>query len=139
MKPRAKTIIERHGFLDRDREKPTHDEIQIWAYRNICAILREVFPEHKIPEQVPLAFEYAIMDKNYVVGFVDLFSPNFNFGIEVKTEIPSIGDLLRQIHFYKQYQCTAAWIVISPDDRYAHLLKDQGIKFFKYKSPGELF
>lgn len=139
MKPRAKTIIERHGFLDKDREKPTHDQIQIWTYRNIREVLQAVFPEHKIPEDIPLTLEYAIMDKSYVVGFVDLFCCHFNFGIEVKSEIPSVGDLIRQIHFYKQYQCTTKWIVVSPDDRYSRLLNDQGILFFKYKDPEKLF
>lgn len=59
--------------------------------------------------------------------------------VEVKPEIPSLGELLRQIHKYQHYQARAAdslnepptWAVLSPDDRHAEVLAEQGVVFIK--------
>jgi hypothetical protein len=56
-------------------------------------------------------------------------------GVEVKSRIDSIGELLRQIQFYRRFD-RGPWCVVSPDTRYAGLLKDQGIAFVPY--PAEL-
>lgn len=67
-------------------------------------------------------------NKIYIVGFVDVYCKKYAIGIEVKTEIPVIGDLIRQIQFYRKY-LTGSWIVVSPDDRNSNILKEQGIHF----------
>lgn len=68
----------------------------------------EVHPEWKISE-----------GHNHIVCF------------EVKTTIPSLGELIRQVNMYKAYQ-TGRFIVISPDDKFVEPLKSQGIDFYKY-------
>ena len=139
MEPRAKTLIERLGFLDTDRRKFKHDEIQIWVYRNFPSILKQVLPLVQVDDAVPLdlRLEYPIADqtynRNYIVGFVDVYCRRLSVGVEVKTEIPRVGDLIRQIQFYKRYS-TMSWIVVSPDDENAEILKEQGIYFYKYKA-----
>ncbi|MBI3152767.1 MAG: hypothetical protein HYZ21_11580 [Chloroflexi bacterium] len=50
---------------------------------------------------------------------------------EVKTEIPSLGELIRQINTYRNY-VEGKFIVVCPDDRYKELLAEQGIGFVKY-------
>ncbi len=50
---------------------------------------------------------------------------------EVKSVISSLGELIRQIRMYQSYFNTT-YIVVSPDDRFAGTLKEQGIQFIKY-------
>jgi hypothetical protein len=140
MEPKAKTIIEKHGFLDSDRKSPKHDEIQLWVYKNLRTVIKSVFPEVNA-EELDLSktqLEYAISDRNFIVGFVDICCP-YMVAIEVKTSISSVGDLIRQIQFYRNYLSGPRWIVVSPDDRPAAILKEQGIYFYKYQTPGQLF
>jgi hypothetical protein len=137
MEPKAKTIIERHGFRDTDRKDSVHDQIQIWTFKNFRSVLETVFPEQKLPDMLPTPeLEWAVTDRNFIVGFVDIYL--CGIAVEVKSKIPVVGDLIRQINFYRKY-IGAQWLVVSPDDRFVDLLKSQGIKFFKYKNPGELF
>lgn len=136
---KARTIIEKHGFLDPDRKNPKHDEIQLWVYRNFITVIKTVFPQVNI-ENIDcsrLKMEFPISDRNYIVGFADLCLP-FEVAVEVKSTIPSIGDLIRQIQFYRNYMGGPTWIVVSPDDRPAEILREHGIFFYKYRSPGEL-
>jgi hypothetical protein len=135
MEPRAKTLMERLGFMDPDRKRHSHDEIQIWVYRNFKTILKTVFPSLEIDESalLDLKLEYPVTsdNRNFIVGFVDVYSRRLGIGIEVKTEMPTVGDLIRQIQFYRKY-VSGAWIVVSPDDKNSDILREQGINFFKY-------
>lgn len=98
---------------------------------------------------------------NYVVGFADLevvlwyprllsvscpgdysrfpswdcSDENQRVIFEVKTTIPSAGELIRQIRLYQQY-LSGHYIVVSPDDRHADVLRSQGIDFLKYTGSG---
>jgi len=151
MTPQAKTLIEKCGFMDPDRKSTKHDEIQLWCYDHAVEILKSFSsdPESKI-EITSRELERPISHKtnNYhaIVGYVDLFlislvkSKTVCVAIEIKSAIHSCGDLVRQINFYRSYLSRETlWIVVCPDDRFKDVLKDQGIYFFKYRSPGELF
>lgn len=106
-----------------------------------------------------IVWEKPIVSKDYIIGFVDMFcefnSPvlsAYGMGVfsnttdipifeichekkqlafEIKTSIPSLGELIRQIRMYQNYS-RAKFVVISPDDRHAEMLKKQGIIFYKY-------
>jgi hypothetical protein len=137
MEPRAKTLIERLGFSDPDRKKYKHDEIQIWVYQNFRSIIKMVFPLLNVDENEPLEIklEHPVSDngyRNFIVGFVDVYCQKLSIGVEIKSEMPGIGDLIRQIQFYRKY-ITGSWIVVSPDDRNSDILIAQGIYFFKYR------
>lgn len=153
MKPKAKTLIERQGFLDPDRG-PNHDTIQIWVYNNIVSVLKSFSTEDKIFNVTTKKLEYPIVQNGHykvIVGFLDLlvtgnlfdqeekFIKSFAVAIEVKSVIPSIGDLVRQINFYRKFESLTHWIVVSPDDHFAEILKQEGILFYKYKDPNLLF
>jgi hypothetical protein len=130
-----------------------------------------VIPDLVQPEITEKTWEFAISSGNYVIGFLDLFVkveiPGLNLftGIgsyqpkvhidkrnttheilfEVKTSIPSLGELIRQIRFYQEYlpdgkDMRAAvgfadrkYIVVCPDDRFKEPLAQQGIGFLKYE------
>lgn len=104
-------------------------------------------------------WEFPITSGNYVIGFVDLrvnvdrpnlgintkysygrdvenFCVDFThkaFNFEVKTSIPSFGELIRQLRFYQEYDKGASYVVVSPDDACRDLLKAQGFGFLKYE------
>jgi len=105
-------------------------------------------------------WEVPIRNKSYVIGFVDFraiikfpitcvvesLSGNFygsdrykwslhdgeiivNF--EVKSTIPSLGELFRQIQMYKVYDKNP-FVIVCPDDRFRDQIESQGLKFVKY-------
>ena len=97
------------------------------------------------------------MERNFVVVFVDfcvgirkasarldgaertggfapswkMFASRVNLLFEAKTEIPSFGELMRQINFYRAYE-QGPFFVVSPDDRFKSTLASQCIGFVKY-------
>ena len=50
---------------------------------------------------------------------------------EVKTQMPTFGELMRQLRTYGKY-FGGSIAVVAPDDRFAQQLREQGIHFFKY-------
>lgn len=50
---------------------------------------------------------------------------------EVKTSIPSLGELLRQINMYRKYK-RGKFFVVCPDNRFETMLREQGVYFIKY-------
>jgi hypothetical protein len=53
-------------------------------------------------------------------------------GFEVKSSIASLGELIRQIRTYQIKFKGVPFHVVSPDDRFATILEEQGIGFIKY-------
>lgn len=157
MKPKAKTLIERHGFVDPDRKTSAHDEIQIWIFNNAVQVLKSFTSKEKQIQIDYRKLEYPIhqISQNYkaIVGFVDLVvhakvltplgdgscnTKSIRASIEIKNKIDSCGDLIRQINFYRSFeQIDTIWIVVSPDDRFKDVLFEQGIYFYKYLQPGQ--
>ena len=108
---------------------------------------------------VKIQWEYPIVtDKKFTIGFIDMkieiakynlvfYSDDDNHEptwrqrcdtqkticFEVKTSIPSIGELIRQINMYKSYiDSTIAFFVVVPSDEHAKILSSQGIGLVKY-------
>ena len=106
-------------------------------------------------------WEYPIVDRKYggakyVIGFVDLWAsctapelrrwesgewhwgnPTKYFYFEVKSTIPSLGELIRQIRMYQEYietHLSGAFYIVSPDARFKDALRSQGIGFVHYPS-----
>ena len=113
------------------------------------------------------AWEIPVMSGKYIVGFIDLeikcqydkidtfnsdecipgthrcvvkwetFRTSISAFVEVKTSIPSLGELIRQIRMYQEYQ-KGTYVVVSPDARFANALRSQGIEFYHYALGGEV-
>ncbi len=162
---KAKTHLEKLGFSEKDKKDSKHDIIQTWAYNNVEEIVKELVMKNnphpfKIVEN---KWEHQVMhiNGNYkmVVGYIDLMvriQGKFYFSdtkeyedytktvfIEVKTQIPSLGELIRQMRAYEAYQNEynrfTEFLIVSPDDRHKAILKEQGFGFYKYKDPNLLF
>lgn len=135
-------------------------EIEIPSYCNPPAyIVKEAEDKYIFKVGKPI-WEYPIMDKKYCIGFIDLVvayettcvwrentrtylhtEDNFvyhvgttehNLYFEIKSSIPSLGELVRQIRLYQQY-AQGTFIVVCPDARFEKPLASQGIKFVEYK------
>ena len=171
MKPKAKTLIEKMGFVDKDMKNSDHDTIVEWIDENIKELIakfhnidyeknRELIQERNSSNPNMFSehgtWEKVIKSGNYTIGFIDYhigFYPQvyqynkyiheyrYNFYFEAKTAIPSMGELLRQIQFYKTnikhfrdsyYQII---IVSYPNPRAQRIVESQG--FFWIDYPGD--
>jgi hypothetical protein len=52
--------------------------------------------------------------------------------VEAKSILPTIGELMRQINLYRT-AFYGRFVVVAPDDKYAEILAEQGVKFIQYK------
>jgi hypothetical protein len=164
---KAKTHLEKLGFSETDKKKPKHDPIQTWVYENIKQIISEtVMKDSSALYEVLLPqWEAPVPYQNgsyiTIVGFIDIMvhlkgkfynrnslnndrmEPYMAVFIEVKTEIPSLGELIRQMRAYQFYRdlqdVATSYIIVSPDDSHKKILVEQGFYFYKYKDPSLLF
>lgn len=164
---KAKTHLEKLGFSETDKKKPKHDPIQIWVYENVQQIIAETVMKNSSESYEVLRPEWEAVipyqNASYVtiVGFIDILvhlkgkfydrnslnddrmEPYKTVFIEVKTEIPVLGELIRQMRAYQFYQnhkgVSTSFIIVSPDDSYKKILNEQGFYFYKYKDPSLLF
>lgn len=117
-------------------------------------------PLATIPDERPITvldrkWEYAITQRGSIVGFVDyavharipvlalseeggckwnVVTADEKVFFEAKTSIKSIGELIRQIRYYQNFQ-RGIYVVVSPDDSCQETLRNQGIKFVKCPDP----
>jgi hypothetical protein len=152
--PKAKTFLEKLGFRDDDLTKPLHDDMLKWVNRNIEDILMLTLTLQGRPKVKSIDLELPVLTREAhdapIMGYVDaavwterdLDDPE-GFRkkpviIEAKSEIKSVGELLRQIRTYERgfirgiqlHQCH--FIVVCPDDSNAEWVKEQGFHFLKY-------
>lgn len=159
---KANTHLEKLGFSETDKKDSKHDIIQKWTYENIEKVIAEtVMAKNPHPYKITTnKWEHQVIytNGNYkmIVGYIDIFvriHGKFYFSdtkeyedsdrgvfIEVKTQIPSLGELIRQMRAYQAYEgYHTHYLIVSPDDRHQKLLKEQGFWFYKYKDPNQLF
>lgn len=158
---KAKTLIEKLGFSETDKKNLKHDTIQKWVYENIEQVItKTVMENYSKPYKILRPkWESQVVYRNgsytTIVGFIDLLvrlkgefvnkdddciESYKTIFIEVKTEIPSLGELIRQMRAYEFCQDNlTSYIIVSPDDRHMQILKEQGFYFYKYKDPTLLF
>ncbi len=159
---KAKTHLEKLGFSDSDKKDSKHDIIQKWVQKNINEIVSETIMKNN-PHPftiVNVQWEYPVNHINgnfkMLVGYVDIvakikgkiyFSDSKEYEnvdtyafIEIKTQIPVLGELIRQMRAYQNYNDKrTSYIIVSPDDRHIETLLSQGFYFYKYKEPDQLF
>jgi hypothetical protein len=163
--PKGKPSQAWFGFDDPELKTPAHDALMLWIDEYICEILVEVLELTEAPEIVKKEWELIIKNKRgFTVGVADLYvrirvskplkltksvvltKEESVIFVEAKPKIPSLGELIRQIHFSETghlapfvTQSLASgviwpkWLVVAPDDRFAKTLREQGILF--HKSP----
>ncbi|MEI2722592.1 MAG: hypothetical protein V9H26_03305 [Verrucomicrobiota bacterium] len=152
--PKAKSVQQRFGFCDEELKTPAHDALMAWIYEYMPEILAEVYNLSEAPRIWTKRWEYPLKSEHgFILGAADMFvqasttARDLAVFIEAKPKIRSLGELIRQINFYKASShsmvscprgdyCRSEWLVIAPDDQFAVTLREQGILFLK--SPSEL-
>lgn len=138
-----KTLLNRLGFQDPDKRSPLHDLICQYISEpevtNRLLGLAGVTPERRLNGTLDTkaAQEFVLSkgDGPYKqhIGFIDvavgacyefaLSRTRYNardsvcvgyLFVEVKVELPPIGDLVRQIKLYQSYIADGAWAVVTP-------------------------
>ena len=73
------------------------------------------------------SYHYLITEAGWKLEHRDL-----RLFIEVKTNVPSIGELIRQLRFYVTHGASPLVVVAPPDDRLAVTLQEQGFGYVPY-------
>ena len=66
-------------------------------------------------------------DPRWSIGYTERV-----LGFEIKTAIPSYGELMRQVNTYRRY-FHGEFVVVSPDVGFAEQIKAQGVRFVAYQ------
>lgn len=147
---KEKALQTRFGFVDEDLKTPAHDALMFWIDEYISEILVGVFDLTEAPKILVKRWEFVLTDRRQIrMGAADMYvladrgKQGYPVFIEAKPKIRSLGELIRQINFYKSGSdfmvqnygeyTSPNWLVVSPDDHFADKLKEQGILF--HKSP----
>jgi len=132
------------------------------GYKNIKTVIDQtVMAADETPYQIlRTKWEHQLIyiNRNYksIVGYIDLLAEirgefymwdikefqdsTWSIFIEVKTKIPNLGELIRQMRAYQAFADSMThYVIVSPDDRHSDILRQQGFHFFKYQDPGKLF
>lgn len=130
-------------FFDKDIHTDKHDEIMIWLDSNVHSLL-----SRKGQKVLEKTWEQPIIrgHQQYktIVGYADMrvfaegpdpldsqYSKRFAYIFEVKSKIKNIGEVIRQIRQYQTFVRDYIFVVVCPDDKFAGILRDQGIGFIK--------
>ena len=116
----------------------------MWCHRYAAQIFTLALrADYLVKTETPKWECWLKNDKGFLVGAVDLAIPaDFwcrTLFVEAKGTIGTLGELMRQINLYRGTELNkwggiekTAWLVVSPDDRFAAMLEEQGIHFLKY-------
>lgn len=138
-----------------------HDLMIAHLSRNVhfmLALMRRVWPEALSGLGEPMAIEIEVEKpvtgpRGFLVGFLDVAvsvlafhrgvggMEQRNFYIECKSGNWSLGELLRQVAFYRRYippGLAGYWTVVSPVEQYVDVLEQQNIEFFRMEIPSPL-
>ncbi len=141
---------------EKELKTPKHDEMVLWTFNNAEKILRELennsiksFFEYRKDINIIKTIEYPILGKNnFNLGFIDLFvklcfnTNNFYMvdkqcGFEIKPQVKSIGEVLRQFQFYKSnLPEETILILVTSTKGLKEIFESQGFYVIEYKEEG---
>ena len=151
----AKTLIERFGFKDDDLATPEHDKILVWLLdevnmMKVLSSFRTLLKKDMLYHIQEIKAESPILGyNNYNIGFIDVQVKLLetddkktpmntcyrSICIEIKPKIKSIGELIRQINFYKSHRPHSDWIVVTKENGDASvILWNQGIRMYQLQN-----
>lgn len=141
--------------LNNERGTPEHDKIMFWLNDNCVEVAKTLFPDHKDSEFYTPEWEKPFLSKGgSILCFIDLslsfskkirpdYIESYELLFEVKPNITSVGEVIRQIKAYKEYVATSTYnnfgfgqskklyALVSPDDTYKDILITQDIPMYK--------
>ena len=147
-------IQEQFGFDGQDKT-PAHDALVLWVDENIREIVVEILGLAEEPKILVKRWEQPIKTKRGALrGVADLYvrircghtppQQDRVVFVEAKPKIVSLGEVIRQIRIANTGDLTPftthtilgesvfpEWVIVSPDDRFAATIREQGFLFFK--------
>jgi hypothetical protein len=115
----------------KEQGKVEHGYIQQLTDDEIDHIFKYVKSEKVKPKKVGKLYE-KFLEAAELSNLVVKFSMKECWAwFEVKTTIPSLGELIRQIRLYQSY-VNGTWFVVCGDNKFESQLKNQGIGFIQY-------
>jgi len=118
---------------DTDLTTPLHDKIMLWLDNYVeTHTFKQQFPDIFLEGyQILKTWECPIAKNNYLIGFADLriLINGVAFYFEVKSTIPSLGEVLRQVRKYQYATQDVRWFVVSPDTRFKNEIIKQKVGF----------
>ena len=142
-KETPKTLIERFGFNDAELTTPLHDKMLLWSLENIRK-LGKLIPNYLGYKPSTVQAEFPIMGYNdFNIGFVDLrFQVKLDdeekecpfVYVEIKPTVYSIGELIRQINFYRSHldAKTTKFLVLTKTKGLKEVLASQDIYVYEF-------
>lgn len=141
--------------IDIPQWTPKHDKLHIWTFEHAFQIHNKLFGSLKKYIIAEHGFERPVLTpRGREVGNADvllkLLVKNFDEPwyadtdydytcFEAKPEIPSLGNLVRQINKYKLYLPKhTKFVVVCPDNSHQVFLQSLGIYFYKSPIPSSL-
>ena len=141
--------------FDSDLRKPLHEEMMRWADAKKEGIWRWGNPRSLSGKQALSSLWQQIVRQDHgrgpVLGFIDMVvvgpasfsSSSSPLMLSIHTEIKVLSEVIREVRLnqsgWVMFNVGLGWrvqacpyVLISPDDRYAAMLQEQGIKFLKY-------
>ena len=146
-------------MMDEDLREAHHDEMMLWLDANAEDIVNQMiypgFDEQQIktfskhPADIKKLWQQPIKSPtNEIISFIDMIvsyersgDPDDDiskvFFFDVRTAIPSLGAMIREINMRKEYLGFAqswinTYILVCPDNRYTNILKEQEIELLHY-------
>lgn len=145
MTPKAKSLNEKFGFMDEDLKTKNHDDIISLCINKQDKLFKQSGVEWAKSEMLEdTALEYWVQQRGYngnvfPIGAIDImFTFKFpsdivgdtrSLGVEVKTYIRSMGELIRQVNLYSSYERYTKWVVVAPYQEHVSMLATAGIKY----------
>lgn len=105
------------------------DFVHVYNEQTLMVKNLDFSPERFAPSGDKVPASYALVDGLLPEWHIDYSVINVFF--EVKSTIPSFGELIRQVKMYQQH-VNGLWVIVSPDDRFANAFPKEGIHFYKY-------
>jgi hypothetical protein len=139
-------------FTDPDLHTPAHDAIMLWLDANVDSVIRPHLQgmwRYNDSTAVTYRKEWETpIDYRGGARYIDMLitaswgdnGPSLlmemQFACEVKPVIRSVGELIRQLRQYEK-PSSERWkvVVVSPDDRFASVISEQGFIFIKAPQP----
>jgi hypothetical protein len=106
------------GFIDLQASCFYAPRLKVWGTDAQGRIIDEIRRPFEEGHNMELPHIYVDHAKEAIINF------------EVKTAIPSLGEVIRQVRHYQEYE-KGRYIVVSPDARWASALDAQGIGFLQ--------
>lgn len=139
-KKQPRRFIEEVRDSDLERIEELHDSIVDWVEDYCPSILEQVFGKeieyYTAERELPLKTK-----RNAIGGYVDLHVEAFQVEMwhpihvcfEIKSSITRIGNLFRQLKWYRElYDRQLSFIIVSPDVRHQKRIKDNEYEFFRF-------